>query len=193
MRRPSFYRECKPFSITQSWGIYNPAYLQFGYSKHNGTDYNRGKYESEYPLHWGLDNCEVYFSGYEENTGWCVKANSLDLYDFDDGKQAKINLILMHMKEQPMVKVGQILHVGDYVGLADNSGFSTGTHTHRNGRRVDTNFNKIDKNDASDSFDTMVYDSGYHAQDYGVIVLTLQTLLSTLQALVGALSPKKTL
>lgn len=183
--RPSFHRECKPFQITQAWGIFNPFYNQFGYNRHNGTDFNRGKFESTYPLYWGLDNCEVYFSGYEANTGWCVKANSLDTYTFDDGKQARINLILMHLDHQPEVKTGDILKVGTYVGLADNSGASTGTHTHRNGRRVDQNLNKIDKNDAADSFDTMKYDSGYYAQDYGVLIKLQQSLVGLLQQLLN--------
>lgn len=186
--KPRFYRECKPFVITQAWGIKNPAYEQFGYSKHNGTDFKRyyDQRESEFSLYWGLDNCEVYFSGFETNTGFCVKANSLDFYDFPDGKRARINLILMHMKEQPKVVTGQILKVGTPVGLADNTGFSTGLHTHRNGRRVDKDLNLIDVNEASNSFDTMLFDTGLYAQDYQTLVGLYQQLLLILQKQVEA-------
>lgn len=92
------------------------------------------------------------------------------------------------MKVQPLVIAGQVLKVGTYVGQADNTGFSTGTHTHRNGRRVDKDLNFVDTNDASNSFDTMQFDTGLAAQDYQTLIGYYQQLLLILQKQVEASS-----
>jgi murein DD-endopeptidase MepM/ murein hydrolase activator NlpD len=177
--RLEFWCPAKPLNITQAWGIYNPAYLQFGFSRHNGTDIKVG---SDKKLYWPVKNCRVYDTEWGDATGWRIKANSLDLYDFPDGKRAYVNIIMMHMDHKSPVPIGTILAVGDYVGVPDNTGFSTGPHTHVMGRRVDANGNLIDKNDADNSFDLFEYWNKFYAVDSKTVIGLLQQVIAVLKA-----------
>ena len=49
------------------------------------------------------------------------------------------------------------------MGVVDNTGFSTGPHTHVMARRMDLNGNLIDENDADNSFALMPYWDGFFA------------------------------
>jgi hypothetical protein len=182
--RLAFYYAMKPMMVSQSWGIYNPAYQQFGYSKHNGTDFKIG---TDKKLWWPVKNCTVYYSDFGKYTGWCIKANTNDKYLFPDGKICRVNLILMHLEEKSPLTVGQIVDVGTYSGIPDNTGFSTGPHTHIMGRRIDDEGNLIDNNDADNSFDLMEYATGYYAQDYGVLISYYTTLVGVLQKIISQL------
>lgn len=178
------YYIMKPHIVTQAWGIFNPAYEQFGYSKHNGEDNAIG---SDKKLWWPVHNCTVYYSDYGEYTGWCIKANTNDFFDFEDGKKARVNIIMMHLDHQSPLKVGQVVDVGDFAGVPDNTGFSTGPHTHLMFRRIDKDGNLIDKNDADNSIDPKLYHTGYYAQDYDTLLEKFQSLILILQRLVGTL------
>lgn len=174
----------KPHVVTQAWGIKNDSYLQFGYSRHNGEDNAIG---TDNKLWWPIHDCMVYYSDFGQYTGWCVKADSNDFYDFPDGRKARVNVILMHLAEQPAVKVGQMIDVGTYVGIPDNTGFSTGPHTHFMLRRIDLDGALIDKNDADNSIDPKLFYTGYYSQDYNTLLHYFQSLILILQKLVGSL------
>ena len=187
MAKLTFWAPAKPLRINQSWGIFNPAYQQFGFSRHNGTDIAVG---DDKKLYWPIDNCVVYDTEFGEATGWRIKANSKDFYEFPDGKHAYVNVIMMHMDHKSPVPVGTVLNVGDDVGVPDNTGFSTGPHTHVMGRRVDANGVLMDTNDADNSFDLMPYWNGYYAIDKTVLVGTMKALVGVLQQMVAALMSK---
>ena len=175
-----------PLRINQAWGIYNPAYLQFGFSRHNGTDIALG---ADKKLYWPIDNCRVYDTEFGEATGWRIKANSLDEYTFDDGVKAYVNVIMMHMDSKSPVPVGTVLGVGDFCGIPDNTGFSTGAHTHVMGRREDSALNLIDKNDADNSFDLMAYYTGISAVDAKNKMSALLKTIEWLKAQLDKLKP----
>jgi hypothetical protein len=164
---PRLYFPAKPFSPTQAWGIKNPAYEQFGFSRHNGEDFRLGK---DKKLYWPLEDCIVYDVAFGTATGWRIKANSQDEYTFADGKKAFLNVIMMHMESMSPVAVGTTLNVGDYCGIPDNTGFSTGPHTHFMLRRIDKDGKLIDKNDADNSIDPHLYWTGICAVDYNSIL-----------------------
>lgn len=185
---PRLYYHATPYVVTQAWGIKNPSYEQFGYSRHNGEDCRIG---DDNKLWWPLELCEVYDTSYGQYTGWRIKANSTKEYLFPDGKRAYINVIMMHMDSQSPLKVGQIVDVGDYVGVPDNTGFSTGPHTHVMFRRVDKYGNLMDKNDADNSFDPHPFWTGFNARDAKSLVAKLTSLISILKSVVGLLSAKK--
>lgn len=184
----AFWAPAKPLRINQAWGIFNPAYQQFGFSRHNGTDLAVGADEK---LYWPVENCKVYDTEWGDATGWRIKANTLDPYEFPDGRTAYVNIIMMHMDHKSPVPVGTILNVGDFCGVPDNTGFSTGPHTHVMGRRIDKNGLLLDANDADNSFDLMPYWNGFYAVDKNVVVGTLSALLTACQQLFAALSTKK--
>lgn len=184
MEKLAFYYAMKPMMISQAWGIYNPAYQQFGYSKHNGTDFKIG---TDNKLWWPVKNCTVYYNDFGQYTGNCIKANTNDKYLFSDGVVCRVNLILMHLAEKSPFTVGQVVSVGDYAGIPDNTGFSTGPHTHIMGRRIDDQGNLIDKNYADNSFDLMLYATGFYAQDYNLLISYYRTLVGVLTALLASL------
>jgi len=176
----------KPHLVTQAWGIYNPAYQQFGYSKHNGEDNAIG---TDKKLWWPIHNCTIYDTAFSEATGWRIKATTNDKYLFPDGVECRVDIIMMHLKEQSPLKPGQVVDVGTCAGIPDNTGFSTGPHTHFMLRRISDNGALLDKNDADNSFDPVPYYTHYYAQDYDTLIEKFQSLILILQKLVGSLPP----
>lgn len=185
--KPVFWAPAKPLFITQAWGIKNPSYNQFGFSRHNGTDIAVG---SDKKLYWPVENCQVYDTAWGDATGWRIKANTLDTYEFPDGKHGRINIILMHLDHKSPVAEGTVINVGDFCGVPDNTGFSTGPHTHVMGRRIDSTGALLDANDADNSFDLMEYWNGFYAVDKNVVIGTLSALVALYQQLLDALKKK---
>lgn len=178
------YYPMKPFRVSQAWGIYNPAYLQFGYSKHNGVDLMIG---TDNKLWWPVQNCTVYDTDFGQYTGWRIKANTNDYYTFPDGKYCRVNIIMMHLDHKSPLQVGQVVQVGDFAGVPDNTGFSTGPHTHFMFRRIDSQGNLIDTNEADNSIDPQLYWTGYYAQDYNTLVQKTKELVEKLSLQLSAL------
>lgn len=141
-------------------------------------------------LYWPVDNCVVYDTDYGDGTGWRIKANTIDLYDFPDGVRARVNIIMMHMDHKSPVPVGTVLKVGDYVGVPDNTGFSTGPHTHVMGRRINETGNFVDINDADNSFDLMAYWNGFYAVDRNVVIGSMKALVAVLSQFLAALKAR---
>lgn len=183
----AFWAPLKLLRITQGWGIKNPSYEQFGFSRHNGTDMAPGQ---DNKIYWPVTNCRVYDTDWGDATGWRIKANTLDAYEFPDGKTAHVNLIMMHMAAKSPIPVGTIVNVGDFVGFTGSTGFSTGPHTHVMGRRITAAGILIDENDADNSFDLMTYWNGFYAVDGNIVIGTMKALVGVLQQMVAALSNK---
>lgn len=161
MKLELFY-PVRPHKVNQVWGGYSDIYKQFGFSRHNGEDLNlvNGQKISA-PF-----DCEVIRTGTVENGKWQPKGGGIfvgllskNTYDFDDGKQAKVLVDFLHCKEI-LVQEGQTVSVGDVIALGDNTGFSTGPHTHFQCRRVvwdGRTLLNVDVNDANGSFDPAPY------------------------------------
>lgn len=112
----------KKVYITQKWGINEDIYSRFGYKGHNGVDLrlfdssgNRSSSSHVYAPHSGIIRERRFDAdGY---------GNYLKLESDTEGS------ILGHLKE---FKVNINTHVkrGDLIGIADNTGWSTGAHLH---------------------------------------------------------------
>lgn len=177
--------EMKPVRITQEWGRKDDFYLQFGFSRHNGTDYalgNKGELRAGIP-------CEVTKVAYQPNgAGYYICLLSLEQYDFEDGKRAHVELTYMHLDPNfPMASVGSKLAIGDYFATGDNTGVSTGPHTHIAPKRVKKNaggYYEIDTNGAKNTFDLEKYRPGGHAVDMKTICL-LSTVVDLYKKMKG--------
>jgi murein DD-endopeptidase MepM/ murein hydrolase activator NlpD len=151
----------KPMVITQPWGVYRPdVYQQFGFTRHNGADYGDTKKMGNGTgiVSSPLDGIVVRV-GYQPQGGgnFVSLCDGFNLFDF------------MHC-ESILVQEGQRVEVGQPVAIQDNTGFSTGPHTHIQMRPVDNwdGFQKwtfIMNNDANNSADPENYWTEDHAED----------------------------
>lgn len=134
----------------------NPDYLQFGFGKHNGIDVLPGIAK--------LVRAPFDFEHIETGnqiTGGGIYNGILSkhIYTFPNGLMGRVLWDSLHL-ERSTALIGKTGRAGDIVGIADNTGFSTGIHTHFQPRKVSYNGNKftfLEKNDAHDSFDPMPF------------------------------------
>jgi len=171
------YYEIKPWRINQVWGVKNPIYEQFGFSRHNGTDVAIGVNAlvcSPFP-------CEVTKIGYQAGgAGHYICILSKFQYEIN-GKLCWIEKTYMHL-EKTIAKVGDSLSAGDTLAKADNSGFSTGPHTHIASKRVmktPGGYYAIDKNEANSTFDDSSFYNGKYSIDLQITLLQQTILLLT--------------
>jgi len=180
--KPYFYYPAKPYIVSQAWGISNPSYKQFGFSKHNGVDFltgERNEVRAPLPL-------LVLETGYNDGAGNYARLVSLDKYDVAD-TNCYIGMMFMHA-ERVLVKKGDILKTGDLIMIADNTGFSTGPHTHLSCRRLSKqNWGKkyrLDTDKEADyTFDPRPYWNGFYAADFGLITTIMHKLKDLLAQL----------
>lgn len=154
----------KPFWVTQAWGIANPSYLQFGFDKHNGVDMMMGNDKRNYcPVKSFVED-----AGYNDGAGNYVRLITTDRWNVG-GVNCYVGMMVMH-HEKLLCKTGDILEEGDVLGIADNTGFSTGPHTHisfyRLSKQKNINENRLDTDWHTNlTFDPFPYWSGKYAQD----------------------------
>lgn len=154
----------KPYKVNQKWGVPNPVYAQFGFTQHNGVDVAPGDYKMVYSE---LPSGTVYKIGWQPTGGGLyLSILSDEAYDFPDGKKCHVLIDYLHL-ESIKAQVGTSVKVGDHIATADNTGFSTGPHTHIQYRRVDKvtgGLNDVDQNEAHNSFDPEPYrvTPGFH-------------------------------
>jgi len=177
----------KPYRCNQKWGIYNSAYIPFGFSHHNGEDYallnDSGAPVRERNIYYHLPgNAQVVRVGFQPNGGGnFVGIVSDDPYDFEDGNYYVL-VDFLHCK-QVLVKEGDQIKRGQLIAIANNTGFSTGPHCHIQYRRErfilapanlpesyrvrgDQQMIDVDRNDMNNSFDPAPFYTGNYAQDY---------------------------
>lgn len=162
------YYPFKPFHITQAWGVLNPAYSQQfddpSFKRHNGVDANLGKVAKEWPVYCPVESfrvSEVAF--YPQGGGNQIGLTSKEKIQVGD-KLCYVSILMCHAKKI-LVKVGDEPEVGELLMIANNTGFSTGPHTHIGMYRLNDKFQKIDKNEATGSYDPGLCWTGIHAVD----------------------------
>lgn len=173
----------KPWRLTQTWGVVNPAYQQFGFNRHNGIDVALGRNA----IVRAPFDCQVVRVGYQPNGGGVfMGVISDEEYDFN-GLKARVLIDALHLQAIKATE-GQKLAAGDIMAIADNTGWSTGPHTHFQFRRVSWDgikFTNLEINDANNSFDPTPYWSGLYAED--VAMVTLENMKKQLLAALAAL------
>lgn len=189
MKRFYWHFECKPFNITQGWGIYNPHYTQYGFTKHNGIDFKTQWEVPEFDLHAPLPVKLVFKKTYNGGFANYAEYETLDEFLFDDGKVAKVRIGYGHLKELPQDEVGTIYKTGQVMCRANNTGDSTGPHTHKIERRIKDGA-VIDINEASNTLDSMPYATGRYAQDIGTLVGLIELLTKKVAELTAKLNNK---
>jgi len=172
------YYPFKPFKITQHWGNANGAYAaQFNdpdFKLHNGVDANIGAMNwdgsmvSEYPVYCPVEKFTVQRIDFSPQGGgnelWLISDEPLTMFE----RTCHAYIPLCHAKKI-LVNAGDKPKLGELLMIADNTGFSTGIHTHMGLYRVDydgiriTNYH--DKNEANGSFSPELFFTGEYAID----------------------------
>lgn len=164
----------KPFVVTQKWGNPNPQYADHfndpSFKLHNGIDavavYDNKK-ASKWPVYCPADGFRVLQVDYAPQGGgnevWLISKEPLEMFE----KTCHALLAFCHA-DKVLVKAGDEPKAGELLMVSDNTGFSTGEHTHIGLYRVDYNgtwFTKLDQNEATGSFDPSLFWSGLYAVD----------------------------
>lgn len=118
--------------LTQGFGFANTApsmlekYKAMGISAHNGLDYWTPDGMPVYATHDG----RVIFAGYDGAGGLGIVIRTTEEFELD-GRTSLAKTIYWHLKKGSLlVTGGQDVKVGQQIGEADNTGFSTGSHLH---------------------------------------------------------------
>ncbi len=175
--RLNIYYPVKPHKINRQWGFPSPEYKQFGFTLHNGIDINLA---NGTPIFAPLEADILKVGNVPNGSGIFVSMLSSQPYTFDDGKEVYTYIEFFHCQEIK-VKEGDHVLPGQLLALGDNTGFSTGSHTHMQPRRmrvvaassgavyiykikgVDSCLVPFDSNDANNTFDPTPYFNNLYA------------------------------
>lgn len=176
MKNFELYYPARPFVTTQAWGIKNPSYEQFGFTHHNGVDF---AVDADGVV---LAPCEaeVIEVGFNAGAGNYVKLKTPEV--ICEGVPCFVILFFMHARNV-LVKTGQKVVVGDTLFIADNTGFSTGPHTHLSTYRINKFLNQLDLDKKTNyTFDPAKYFNKKYAE-YAILERIKQQLLKILDSL----------
>lgn len=167
-----FYYPFKPFYTTQKWGEENPTYKEngFPFSRHNGVDANVGRNNRDsdkFLVYCPIANLRVHSVKWRPNgAGHGIYLISKDKVMMD-GMYCYAYLVLFHA-HKILVPAGYEPKLGELIMIADNTGFSTGPHTHIGLYRVDYDgkaLTFLDRNDADNSIDPFKFLTNEYAVD----------------------------
>lgn len=189
MPKLSLYYEAKPWKLNQKWGVHDPkTYAQFGFEDHNGIDINPGggkEIRAPFPY-------EAFRTLWQPSGGGLVLSIlSLEEYEAPDGKPAFVLIDYLHLERYVKVPGGNTYKgdMGDLLAIADNTGFSTGPHTHAQYRwvrkvpKAQNGLLDVEKNTANNSFNPEPYRNGLYAADYAILTLKVSLLTKVLSLL----------
>lgn len=180
------YYPFKPYIITQHWGNPNPAYAtQFNdpnFKLHNGVDANTGalnwdgSVSTEFPVYCPVEGFTVQRVDFAPQGGgnelWLISNEPVEMFE----RTCYAFIPLCHAKKV-LVQAGDKPALGELLMIADNTGFSTGLHTHMGLYRVGYDgahiTNYFDVNEATGSFSPELF----FTQTYAIDKATLPTLL----------------
>lgn len=173
------HRPFRPWFITQKWGVPNLAYEQFGFKEHNGLDaacisVNPYKQAKTWPVYCPAEGLRVYATRYSPNGGgFETVLSSKEEIDLPTGR-GYLHLYFMH-NEKNFLTAGYEPALGELIAIGDNTGFSTGPHSHIGAYRMDKNGRKLDSNKANGSFNP----EPLFTEQYAVDLADLPTLLKS--------------
>lgn len=171
------YVPFKPMYITQEWGVPNPLYEQYGFKLHNGLDCKRNFFDVKYPLYCPVEGFHVQQVIYTAGGGneiYLISDQPLLMGD----RECYAWIVFMH-NAKIFLKAGDKPAIGELLAIGDNTGNSTGPHTHFGLYRTDIKGNKLDVNDANGSVNPTSYFFPYWQTQpkYAIDEATVATLL----------------
>ena len=179
MKLDLFY-PAKPYVITQAFGITNPSYNQFGFSKHNGTDF---AVDTDKIVRAMCDG-EVYEVGFNKGAGNFVRYKTGRVEA--EGRTGIVGFMYMHA-EKCLVTKGQKIKAGDPLIIAGNTGFSTGPHTHISAYFINELDERIPVGNPETDYciDFSKYYNGYFSDEATKVINILSTIINLLRKKLG--------
>lgn len=120
----------KPFRVNQAFGACLPSvcekYQGLGLNGHNGLDLWA---PHDHPVHAAHDGV-VVFAGEDGSAGYGVVIRTDEPFEYKGGTSYFKSIYWHLAKDGIRVLPGQHVKTGDLIGLADNTGLSTGDHLH---------------------------------------------------------------
>lgn len=168
----------KRFFVTQHWGNRlldangDPVYARFGFELHNGIDARASTNKNDpdhtkWPIYCPAKGFVVQSVRHSNRGGgvmlFLVSKEPVEMFE----KTCHAWLVFMHC-HKILVPVGYEPKEGELLAVADNTGFSTGPHTHFGLYRVTwdgMSVKKIDENRADGSFDPSLFWTDEYAVD----------------------------
>lgn len=200
MEKLKLYYPVKPYVLNQGFGLCLATvcdfYKSLGLKGHNGED----MYAPDGTIVRASHDGVVTFAGEDGAGGLGVVIRTHNKFAYGQ-TEAYYKTIYWHLKKDSIVvKVGQSVVVGDVVGLADNTGVSSGSHLHFGLKPVYQGeaewqwWNAEQENGYKGSIDPSPFWTGEHAEgkygyafnkdlqygDEGADVRALQTILQKL-------------
>src|SRR3990167_5538973 len=136
MMELTLYKPLHPITGTQGFGQnLSPLYAKLGMLGHNGFDCIRGYIKGKYyeieganvrAAHAG----KVTYAGVDSSGGYGVVVQTTEMFADKKGVPQFWKTIYWHLQPKILVKVGQIVKIGDILASADNTGQSNGSHLH---------------------------------------------------------------
>lgn len=188
MSKLSLYYPAKPYNVTQAFGIKNDTYMNNGINMthHNGIDF---AVDTDGIVR-AMCDCVVTEVGQNDKAGKFVRMMTRQPVEVL-GRTAYVGFMYMHA-DKHLCTLGQVLSAGDEVMVADNTGFSTGPHTHISAYLAnESGAKQLVLDPATDHcFDFALFYNGKFSDD--IIVSLLLQIKSLYQAIILALLKRRT-
>ena len=180
----SLFYPVKPILVNQAFGNPDPKYTSLGLKGHNGIDFhacNGGRITAAHNGFCSREIVDVY-------GGHGVEVTSIDSFYYN-GVPAFFKTVYWHLIPGTAYKARQKVFVGDLIGLADNTGFSTGDHLHFGLKpQFPPGINIEQSNGYNGAIDPRPYFNGEYAEDIAKQMLIIQKakqVISLLKQLLG--------
>lgn len=127
-----------PCVITQKFGLRPEVYAKFGLKGHNGIDFRGPERGVSVPVYVQYDS-EIVEVGDQGNEGY---GKFVRVRTAPNRRGIGKELVYAHLSIIEVQK-GDMVNLGDPIGMMGNTGFSSGLHLHNGLRRYDANTNTI--------------------------------------------------
>ena len=101
------------------------VYAEFELLGHNGKDIACRRGDPIFASHAGV----ISRVEGDKNSGYGVRVISNENYTIE-GKQGRVETAYWHLLPLPVVKLGKFVEIGELIGFADSTGYSSGDHLH---------------------------------------------------------------
>lgn len=171
---------------------YDKLYPHFGMSGHNGIDLMAG----EQPVYAACDGVVVEMQTVPAR-GFGLGILTNEPVDLDGFGTHYVKLRYWHLKYF-IVEVGDVVKIGQQIGVSNNTGYSSANHLHFEGQPMDKDSGghpilvfPVDPSDRTDvigsAIDMAPYWSKYYATDHSLVMALLNGEVTVLKLLITAL------